>query len=150
MGGGGDQGGGEEQRGGPGGWRRDRRGDQRVLRANRATPMNWTSSNIAQMTPRGLDTVDTEQIQPNQRFAPYKKISDDPLTVQYEAEDPQWSDGNRSTRRTCRSSGACSPATPTTPARTARPARTTSDRPAPRTSWHITSTRPRSPRTARR
>lgn len=54
------------------------------------------NNKIAQMTREGFYTVDTEQkIQPNEGFGTYKKISDDPLTVEYELKDPQWSDGNK-------------------------------------------------------
>ena len=54
------------------------------------------NNKIAQMSREGFYTVDTEQkIQPNEGFGSYKKISDDPLTVEYELKDPQWSDGNK-------------------------------------------------------
>ena len=54
------------------------------------------NNKIAQMTREGFYTVDTEQkVQPNKGFGSYKKISDDPLTVEYELNDPEWSDGNK-------------------------------------------------------
>ena len=50
---------------------------------------------IAATTREGFYYVDPEQkIQPNEGFGTYKKVSDDPLTVEYELKDPKWSDGN--------------------------------------------------------
>ncbi|GHD84142.1 ABC transporter family substrate-binding protein [Kocuria marina] len=50
---------------------------------------------IATATREGFYYVDPEQkIQPNEGFGTYKKVSDDPLTVEYELKDPKWSDGN--------------------------------------------------------
>ncbi|MFK4335908.1 MULTISPECIES: ABC transporter family substrate-binding protein [Kocuria] len=98
VGGGGDQGGGESSAAGQEG------GVVTVAETNAFSGANpsYTKTNldinnkIAQMTREGFYTVDTEQkIHPNEGFGTYKKISDDPLTVEYELKDPQWSDGNK-------------------------------------------------------
>ncbi|NDO77247.1 ABC transporter family substrate-binding protein [Kocuria indica] len=53
------------------------------------------NGHVAQMTREGFITVDPEQkIHPNEGFGTYKKVSDDPLTVEYTLKDPKWSDGN--------------------------------------------------------
>ena len=54
------------------------------------------NGHVAAMTREGFANVDTEQkLHPNEGFGTYKKVSDDPLTVEYELKDTQWSDGNK-------------------------------------------------------
>nr|WP_314316090.1 ABC transporter family substrate-binding protein [Kocuria rhizophila] len=54
------------------------------------------NGHVAAMTRESFVDVDTEQkLHANEGFGTYKKTSDDPLTVEYELKDPQWSDGNK-------------------------------------------------------
>ena len=53
------------------------------------------NGHVVKMTREGFNYVDPEQkIHPNEGFGTYKKVSDDPLTVEYTLKDPKWSDGN--------------------------------------------------------
>ena len=64
---------------------------------NNATPATNLDINgkIANATREGFIYVDPQQqIQPNEGFGSYEQTSEDPLTVEYTLNDPQWSDGN--------------------------------------------------------
>ena len=97
VGGGGD----EDDSGGGGG---QEGGVATVAETNALTGLNpgYVKTNldingkIAQATREGFYNVNPQQeIQRNEGFGTYKKISDDPLVVEYELKDPQWSDGNK-------------------------------------------------------
>lgn len=97
-GGGGDEAGGGESSGGG-----QEGGVVTVAETNAFTGANsgFTKTNldingkVADATREGFYYVDPEQqIQPNEGFGSFEKTSDDPLTVEYTLNDPQWSDGN--------------------------------------------------------
>ena len=100
---GGGGGGGEETSGG------DTSGGQEggvltIAETNAFTGANpgYTKTNldingkVAEGTREGFIYVNpSQEIQRNEGFGTYEKTSDDPLTVEYTLNDPQWSDGNK-------------------------------------------------------
>lgn len=96
VGGGGEENGGGEGEGQEG-------GVVTVAETNAFTAVNNATAatnldingKIANATREGFIYVNpAQEIVPNEGFGSYEKTSDDPLTVEYTLNDPEWSDGN--------------------------------------------------------